>query len=96
MISQHDVNHLIEALRKSVGSKSPENNLNVRSIHIICRNSDLSSYCNLVYAEDDIFELLLDYTGKLYEENADLKFDYVKGEVYNGADSVRRQRYMLR
>jgi len=56
----------------------------------------LSSYCNLVYAEDDIFELLLDYTGKLYEENADLKFDYVKGEVYNGADSVRRQRYMLR
>jgi len=49
-----------------------------------------------VYAEDDSFVSSVDYTGKLYEENADLKFDYVQGELYNGTDSVRRRRHMLR
>eukprot|EP00578_Thalassiosira_sp_NH16_P018356 CAMPEP_0181095702 /NCGR_PEP_ID=MMETSP1071-20121207/10652_1 /TAXON_ID=35127 /ORGANISM="Thalassiosira sp., Strain NH16" /LENGTH=448 /DNA_ID=CAMNT_0023178085 /DNA_START=696 /DNA_END=2042 /DNA_ORIENTATION=- len=77
MITQHDGNQLIQALRRVAESTDPNHSLSGRFVPMICGNSD-SSYCTPVHRIDYRFETSLNYSGNLYTEDG-AKFDFVQG-----------------
>lgn len=82
MITKHDGNHLIRALR-TVAEQGPGHVLTGRFVSMNCRN-EAESYCGPAKNLDAQFEASLDYKGKLYSNDAE--FDYVQGEFGSWLD----------